>query len=74
MHAEGESAGGSAVVADTGEQSANPVQVNEEVTDEPAPVSPLGFALMAGLVGLAFGIVLVPWLEKAYQRWSKGGK
>jgi predicted CXXCH cytochrome family protein len=74
MHAEGESAGGSAVVAETGEQSANPVQVDEEVTDEPAPVSPLGFALMAGLVGLAFGIVLAPWLEKAYQRWSKGGK
>jgi hypothetical protein len=26
------------------------------------------------LVGLAFGIVLAPWLEKAYQRWSNGGK
>jgi len=74
MHAEGESAGGSAVVAVPVDQSAALVKNSDNVTDKPAPVSPLGFAVMAGLVGLAFGIVLAPWLEKVYQRWSKGGK
>lgn len=34
----------------------------------PNPVSPLGFALLAGLVGLAAGVVLSPWIERFQNR------
>jgi hypothetical protein len=34
----------------------------------PRPVSPLGFALLAGLVGLAAGVVLSPWIERFQNR------
>lgn len=37
----------------------------------PSPVSPLGFAGLAGLIGLAGGMVLQPWLEKAYHKMNK---
>ncbi len=38
------------------------------LTPEPYPVSPLGFATLAGLIGLAAGMILAPWLEKWYRR------
>jgi hypothetical protein len=38
------------------------------VTPVPDPVSPVGFSLMAGLIGLAGGMVLAPWLERWYHR------
>lgn len=38
------------------------------VTPEPAPVGPIGFSVMAGLIGLAGGMVLAPWLERWYHR------
>jgi hypothetical protein len=38
------------------------------ITPEPAPVSPVGFSLMAGLIGLAGGMVLAPWLERWYHK------
>ena len=41
------------------------------VTPEPAPVSPVGFSMLAGLLGLAGGMVLAPWLERWYQRVVK---
>jgi predicted CXXCH cytochrome family protein len=41
------------------------------VTPEPDPVSPLGFSVLAGMVGLAAGMVLAPWLERWYQRTLK---
>lgn len=41
------------------------------VTPEPAAVSPVGFSLMAGLIGLAMGMVLAPWLERWYHRTVK---
>ncbi len=44
------------------------------VTRQPGAVSPLGFAGMAGLLGLAAGMVLAPWLERFYNRYIKGGK
>jgi len=44
------------------------------VSNEPAPVSPFGFAAMASVMGLAVGMVLAPWLERAYRHLSKGGK
>jgi hypothetical protein len=52
------------------------VQVVEEVkpdavTQEPQPVSPMGFSALAGLIGLAGGMVLAPWLERWYHRALK---
>jgi predicted CXXCH cytochrome family protein len=38
------------------------------VTPEPTPVSPVGFAGLAALIGLAAGMVLAPWLERFYHR------
>jgi hypothetical protein len=29
---------------------------------------------MAGLLGLACGMVLAPWLERTYQKYITGGK
>jgi hypothetical protein len=37
------------------------------VVAEPKPVSPIGFSTVAGMVGLALGIVIAPWLE----HWKK---
>jgi hypothetical protein len=34
---------------------------------EPDPVSPMGFAILAGLVGMASGMVIAPWLERWYR-------
>lgn len=41
------------------------------VTPTPQPVSPIGFSALAGLLGLAGGMVLAPWLERWYQRVVK---
>jgi predicted CXXCH cytochrome family protein len=41
------------------------------VTPEPQPVSPVGFAGLAALIGIAAGMVLAPWLERFYQRAVK---
>jgi hypothetical protein len=41
------------------------------VGSSPSPVSPFGFAGLAGLIGLAGGMVLQPWLEKAYRKMNK---
>jgi predicted CXXCH cytochrome family protein len=43
-----------------------------EVTDapvvaQPTPVSPIGYASLAGLIGLAAGMLLAPWLERWYR-------
>ena len=38
------------------------------LTPEPDPVSPMGFSVLAGLIGLAGGMVLAPWLERWYHR------
>ncbi len=40
------------------------------VSTEPKPVSPVGFAIFTGLIGLAFGIVLAPWLERGFHRFK----
>lgn len=39
--------------------------------EQPQPVSPLGFSALAGLLGLAAGMVLAPWLERWYMRTVK---
>lgn len=41
------------------------------LTPAPMPVSPIGYAGLAGLVGLAAGMVLAPWLEKWYRKLAK---
>ncbi len=37
----------------------------------PSPVSPLGYAGLAALMGLAAGMIMAPWLEKWYRRAIK---
>ncbi len=34
----------------------------------PSPVSPIGYAGLAALVGIAAGMILAPWLEKWYRK------
>ena len=41
------------------------------ITPEPDAVSPIGFSLLAGIIGLAGGMVLAPWLERWYHNFSK---
>ena len=41
------------------------------ITPEPDAVSPVGFSVLAGMIGLAGGMVLAPWLERWYRRLSK---
>lgn len=41
------------------------------VSHTPDPASPLGVAAFTGLIGLAFGIVLAPMLEKGFRRMTK---
>ena len=41
------------------------------VTPEPQPVSPVGFSALAGMIGLAGGMVLAPWLERWFHRTVK---
>jgi len=40
------------------------------VQSDPVPVNPIGFTAMSGLIGVAFGVVIAPWLEK----WQSGKK
>jgi hypothetical protein len=44
---------------------------NDMVTAEPKPVGPFGFSTLAGLVGLAFGIVIAPWIERLYRHGNR---
>jgi predicted CXXCH cytochrome family protein len=41
------------------------------VMPEPQPISPMGFSALAGVIGLAGGMVLAPWLERWYRRILK---
>lgn len=45
-----------------------------EVTEEPSPVSPVGFAAITGLIGMASGMILAPWLERFYRRMNLDGE
>jgi predicted CXXCH cytochrome family protein len=38
---------------------------------EPQPVSPLGFTTLSGLVGIAFGVIMAPYIDKVYRRNPK---
>jgi predicted CXXCH cytochrome family protein len=41
------------------------------LTTAPSPVSPIGYAALAALIGLAAGMIMAPWLEKWYRRALK---
>jgi predicted CXXCH cytochrome family protein len=45
--------------------------VDLETSGSPEPVSPLGFALLAALIGMAAGMILAPWLERWYRRMRR---
>jgi hypothetical protein len=38
------------------------------VSAEPVPVSPVGFTVLAGMVGVAVGIVVTPVIERARRK------
>ncbi|MFL7870182.1 MAG: hypothetical protein AB8I58_15240, partial [Anaerolineales bacterium] len=79
MHAPGEAVAAAAIKIEQAGGTATPeptpaVTPVEPVTNQPVPVSPIGFAAIAGLLGLAGGMVLAPWLERAYRHYIKEGK
>jgi predicted CXXCH cytochrome family protein len=79
MHAPGQAVAAAAILAEEvgGTPTPQPTPVAtavSPVTGEPAPVSPVGFAGLAALVGLMGGMILSPWLERLYRRLSKGEK
>jgi len=48
-----------------------PLSDDDAVMGQPTPLSPYGFAGLAGLLGLAGGMVLSPWLDRAYRHLSQ---
>lgn len=41
------------------------------VSTDPQPSNPFGFAVVAGLVGMAGGMILSPWLERWYRKLNQ---
>lgn len=69
MHAEGE-ATANAIVAPTATNEPTAAIVDPQspiVSPQPAPVSPLGYAGITALLGVAAGMLLAPWLERGYR-------
>lgn len=75
MHADGEvTATESAAVAaptPTNESAAALVDRSPILSPEPGPVSPLGYAGLTALFGIAAGMLLSPWLERGYRQLFK---
>jgi hypothetical protein len=44
--------------------------ITETLTTEPSPTNPFGFVLVAGLIGVVFGMVVSPWMERWYTHLS----
>jgi hypothetical protein len=40
------------------------------VSVDPSPVSPIYYALLSALIGMAFGLLVAPWIEKWYHKIS----
>ena len=38
------------------------------MSSDPSPISPVGFAMLSGIIGMATGMILAPWLERWYER------
>lgn len=72
MHSPGEALQTETSAPDA-QTSASNIQFTS-VTPEPETVSPIGFAGLAALIGLAAGMVLAPWLEGFYHRATKHGE
>ncbi len=70
MHSAAQSAPSNTSASTTAPAAAPAVQ-QAGLTPVPSPVSPLGYAGLAALVGLAAGMILAPWLEKFYRRAAK---
>lgn len=41
---------------------------NMGVSVDPEPISPIYYALLSALVGMAFGLLVAPWIERWYHR------
>ena len=76
MHAEGTAsateneiaaAASSAAPTATNEPVAALVDQSPIVSPSPAPVSPLGFAGITALIGIAAGMLMAPWLERGFR-------
>ena len=58
-------------------QDALPVAMQEltatedPVSAEPSPASPIAFSTLSGLVGIALGVFLAPWLDHFPHRKGK---
>jgi len=70
MHAPGAAGGASPKDADV----TLTTQTDQAVSNAAAPVSPMGFAGIAIIIGMAAGMVLAPWLEPVYRRITHGDK
>ena len=68
MHASGTTTGTNGTTGNTGTTSNASPELNQaSVLPEPTAVSPLGYAGIAALIGLAIGMLLAPWLERWYR-------
>jgi predicted CXXCH cytochrome family protein len=67
MHAAGEAVATEQIANVSLPVEAAPVSEAPAITPEPKPISPVGYALLATLIGLAAGMVLAPWLERWYR-------
>ena len=70
MHADGEAIStNEAVDVSAAEAASEPTPAVEmsSIVPDPTPVSPVGYAGLAALIGLAAGMVLAPWLERWYR-------
>jgi predicted CXXCH cytochrome family protein len=73
MHAPVEATNQAAAIGTLAAPGAGPTPgvQSASITPEPTPVSPLGYAILAALIGLAGGMVLAPWLERFYRRVTR---
>ena len=63
---------------DAGSENSEPAQpeeldamasaANMGVSIDPDPISPIYYALLSALVGMAFGLLVAPWIERWYHR------
>lgn len=67
MHGPTESAVSQGASASAQEEQTEPAPVSPS----PEPVGPMGFSVLAGVIGLAGGMVLAPWLERWYHSTVK---
>jgi len=70
MHADGEAIATEEIANLAGtEPTIEPTPAVEmsSISPEPTPVSPVGYAGLAALIGLAAGMLLAPWLERWYR-------